>query len=229
MVYGSIALMFEHTKVLLCYAHPDDLVLSCAGTVAKLCQESYEVRALEITDGTQSDNKLAKERIKESKRSAELLGYTVDHLDFPDGRVQYDLELITAIENYLKEFKPRIVITHFPQVLGRGHQDHQAVASAVLNCARRSPFVKYILFSEPISSFDDFTPNVFVDISRHFEQKLQAVALHSSESHKYYITRNTLSARGRFWRELAVPVASQDDEYYEAFCLVKGVTSEFFK
>lgn len=217
----------QKTKILLCYAHPDDLVLSCGGTVAKICKGAYDVRALEITDGTLSHNKLARERIKESQRSAKLLGYRVTHLDFPDGKVTYDIDLIAAVEKHIANFKPRIVVTHFPQVLGRGHQDHQAVASAVLNCARRSQHVKYILFSEPISSFDDFTPNLFVDITEQFELKMQAVEQHASEAHKYYISRDTLSARGRFWRELAVPERSRPDEYYEAFCLVKGVFTEF--
>lgn len=215
-------------RILLCYAHPDDLVLSCGGTVAKLCKEGYELRALEVTDGTQSDNKLAKDRIQESNDSAQLLGYTVDRLDFPDGQVEYNIKLMAQIEACLKIFQPHIVITHFPQMLGRGHQDHQAVSSAVLNCARRSSHVKFILFSEPISSFDDFTPNVFVNISNHFEAKMDAIDLHKTEKHKYYISREAVAVRAQFWRELAVPQKSKPREYYEAFCLVKGVPTEFF-
>jgi LmbE family N-acetylglucosaminyl deacetylase len=217
------------TKILFCYAHPDDLVLSCGGTVAKLCKEAYDVRALEVTDGTLSNNKLSKERINESAQSAKLLDYRVDQLSFPDGRVQYDIDLVSRIESYLNAFKPRVVVTHFPQILGRGHQDHQAVASAVLNCARRASFVKYILFSEPVSSFDDFSPNVFVDITDLFELKMKAIEKHQSESHKYYISRKTVSVRAQFWRELAVPEKSQQEGYYEAFCLVKGVVTDFFK
>ncbi len=216
-------------RVLLCYAHPDDLILSCGGTVAKLCQGHYEVRALEITDGSQSNNDMARERMKESTKSAKLLGYSVHRLSFPDGQVMYDIKLISQIENFLKRFKPSIVITHYPQILGRGHQDHQAVSSAVLNCARRLPFVKYIFFSEPISSFDDFIPNVFIDITKQFQLKMQSIELHRTESHKYYVSRDVISTRARFWRELAIPENGMSNEYYEAFSLIKGVPLNFFE
>ncbi len=217
----------KRIKVLLCFAHPDDMVLSCGGTVAKLCLEDYEVKVLEVTNGSQSNNLSAKHRTGESEESARLLGYELDQLSFPDGKVQYDMFLIAEIEKRMAEFRPQIVITHFPQALGRGHQDHQAVSSSVLNCARRLPFVKYVLYSEPVSSFDDFTPNLFIDITKEFGLKLQSINLHKSESHKYYVAENSIKTRARFWRELAEPTASKPEEYYEAFCLVKGRPNVF--
>ena len=54
--------MFEYENVLVVAAHPDDEVLGCGGTIARLSQAGVNVDVLLIADGEKSrlsENKLS--------------------------------------------------------------------------------------------------------------------------------------------------------------------------
>jgi LmbE family N-acetylglucosaminyl deacetylase len=119
--------------VLFVYAHPDDLLLSCGGTAAKLIAAGYKVYSLELTGGEASSTVGGTRcRQSESRGSARYLGYDVFTLNFPDGAISSNLELISTIERHIREVRPRIVITHAPQPNGHSHQDHVATSSGSL-------------------------------------------------------------------------------------------------
>lgn len=60
------------------------------------------------------------------------------------------------------------------------HQDHRAIAQAVVPAARSVP---NLLFFEGHSS-QDFIPTIFVDIGKVINQKTAALEAHSSQVHK---------------------------------------------
>jgi N-acetylglucosamine malate deacetylase 1 len=71
-------------RVLAFMAHPDDAEFLCAGTLALLHQIGYEVHIATMTagDGGSAElppEEIARIRLNEAKRSAEMLGMEVYH------------------------------------------------------------------------------------------------------------------------------------------------------
>jgi LmbE family N-acetylglucosaminyl deacetylase len=206
------------------YAHPDDLLLSCGGTAAKLVASGYKVFSLELTAGERSSTVNGRTcRQRESRESAEYLGYTAFALNFPDGKLVNDLELISTIEQFLREIRPRVVITHAPQPNGHSHQDHMAASSSTVMAAMRTADIEYLAYSEPCRDATGFVPNIYVDITDYFDRKIQAIRLHSSEREKYYLQEEYIATRGHWWRDQAMPNGLARFQYFEAFTLVKAV------
>jgi len=209
--------------VLAIFAHPDDDTLTCAGTLAKLKDGCYHVHVLTLTQGEHSKTPIVERRIKEARAVAELIGYSLSYECLPDGWLQSNADTIELIEGYVRDLDPRIVITHYPQSLGNGHQDHVAVASAVVNVARRTNRVDWILYAEPPVQSWGFVPNIFVDITAYMACKQRAIALHQSESDKPYMRPELVEARARWWALQNHPDDFNHNRFYESFSLIKGL------
>lgn len=210
-------------KVLAIFAHPDDAELCCYGTLAKwMKEENAEVHVLVVTRGMRTTSGQAQERISETLQASLLADYMMISEDFPDGHLECNTELVSLMDRYLRELDPEVVITHYPQPVGEGHQDHFAVSNAVMNSVRRNQRVKWCLFAEPPTHPGPFAPNLFVDITPYLELKKQAVALHLSEKTKSYMVIDSVETRARWWA-LQSYVPNFKDRAFEAFQLAKGV------
>lgn len=210
------------TKVLAVFAHPDDAELCCYGTLAKWMTLGAHVHVLVVTRGGRTTSAGVAERVSETLYASLLADYLIIAEDFPDGQLQCNIELVSLADRYLRELDPEIVITHYPQPAGEGHQDHLAVSQAVQNAVRRSQRVKWFLFAEPPTHTGDYHPDLFVDITPHLELKKKAVALHQSEKSKAYMLAEGVETRARWWAMQSY-VAGYQTRAFEAFQLVKGV------
>jgi len=216
----SIQNMFnsKSLKALFVFAHPDDIVLSCGGTVARFISDGIKVYNLELTLGKNSFSDGSDSRSSESRSSANFLGYQLFQEDLDDGDIRFNLNLCKIIDKYLVQLEPDILITHFPQEKGFGHQDHFAVASAVVSCGlrKRIPFIAY---SEPLVNFE-FSPNLFIDISNYITRKIDSVKLHQSELHKHYLSESVLRARANWWALQSNRLGFDEKKYSEALSIV---------
>src|SRR4051812_45025270 len=92
-------------RVLAILAHPDDVDFGAAATVANLTDRGVEVTYCLVTDGdaggfdqTIPRPQMAITRRDEQTRAAKEVGVTdLVFLGFPDGRVEYGLELRAAL------------------------------------------------------------------------------------------------------------------------------------
>jgi LmbE family N-acetylglucosaminyl deacetylase len=209
-------------KILAVFAHPDDAELCCYGTLAKWMALGAEVHVLVVTRGGQTTSPAAAERVSETLKASQLADYLMISEDFPDGHLQCNTELVALTDRYLRELDPALVVTHYPQPVGEGHQDHLAVAQAVQNSVRRNQRVKWLLFAEPPTHPGDFRPNLFIDITPHLELKKKAVALHQSEKSKAYMLAEGVETRARWWAFQSY-VEGYQGRAFEAFQLAKGV------
>ena len=88
-------------RALIVSAHPDDIEFGCAGTVAKWVSEGADVTYCIVTDGSTGTQDrelmgapLNKIRREEARRAAEVVGVEeLVWLDYPDGYVEYTLDL----------------------------------------------------------------------------------------------------------------------------------------
>ena len=169
-------------SVLVIAAHPDDEVIGCGGTIAKLKKEGNEISVLFLADGESSRkvkniDKVIKKRKKAAYKSSKILGVKNTYFcDLPDNNLDSinRLVIVKLIEKYIFEIQPQIIFTHFN---GDLNIDHQIVHKSVVTACRpqkKNP-VKKLLFFEIPSSTDWqietkkkslFNPNWFEDISK---------------------------------------------------------------
>lgn len=209
-------------NVLAVFAHPDDDELSCFGFLLRMIRSGYRVNVLELSKGEQSVYAKGNNRFFESKKSSENVGINLISADFPDGSIRYEIQTIKTIEEYFDCYDPFLVLTHYPQNFGKGHQDHAVISSCVTNVARRRR-IPFVIYTEPVPQNEDFVPNLFIDISDVFEQKIKAISSHLTEIKKPYMQRNAIKVRAKWWAYQADPLNLIEGRYFEAFQINKAV------
>ena len=188
---------------LIIVAHPDDEVLGCGGTIAKLAKEGHDVFVAILGEGiTSRFNDRAKTDInslqmlhKQSRQVAEFLGVKeIFMYSLPDNRFDSVplLDIIKKIENLILKIKPDVIFTHYA---GDLNIDHCITHRAVLTATRpiHGNTVKDIYSFEIPSSTewafgqfsDNFNPNVFVDIAESVDVKLKAMEMYEGEARKF--------------------------------------------
>ena len=184
-------------KILIVAAHPDDEVLGCFGTVAKLIQQGYEAYTLILGEGkTSRDEKRVvenkKDEIKllnsEIQKANDIIGIKKVFIEsFPDNRFDSVdlLDIIKVVEKVKSEIKPDVIFTHYEKDL---NIDHQITYKAVLTATRpmKQESVKTIYSFEILSSTEwnyplSFLPDTFFDISDTIDLKLKAMKKYKSE------------------------------------------------
>jgi len=191
----------ENKTILVIAAHPDDEVLGCGGTIARLIKEGFEVYTLILGEGITSrddmrDRKRREEEITELKGEAKeankILGVKeVFFYDFPDNRFDTVpfLDIVKVVEKVKNSINPEIIFTHYEMDL---NVDHQITYRAVITATRplKEESVKEIYSFEIPSSTEwryplNFSPDVFFDISTTIDIKIRALEKYKTELKKY--------------------------------------------
>jgi len=160
-------------SLLVVAAHPDDEVLGCGGTIARLAQQQAQVSVLFVADGVsardRADTSELERRQTAANQAAQCLGIqSVIFGNFPDNRLDSVdlLDIVKPIEKAIAQYQPDLVLTHHA---GDVNIDHQRVHQAVVTACRSQPGhpVKTLLFFEvqsstewqPLGSAPTFAPN----------------------------------------------------------------------
>lgn len=134
-------------RALAVVAHPDDLEYGLASAMARFTQQGKEISYVLATSGEAGIDGMAPEqcgplRELEERRSASVVGVdSVDFLGYPDGSVEYGLDLRRDLATALRRLRPEVVFgMNFDLTWGDGggvnHADHRAVGLAVLDACR---------------------------------------------------------------------------------------------
>jgi len=188
-------------KILIVAAHPDDEVLGCFGTVARLIKEGYEAYTLILGEGKTSREAIRvvqdkKDEIKalnrEIHKANDKIGIKKVFIEsFPDNRFDSVdlLDIIKVISKVKDEVQPDIIFTHYENDL---NIDHQITYKAVITASRpmQNESVKEIYSFEVLSSTEwnyplSFSPNTFFDISDSIDLKMNAMKEYTSELCKF--------------------------------------------
>ena len=184
-------------RILVVVAHPDDEILGCGGTIARLVREGHEANVLILGEGVTSRDKqrnLNKRRKeintlgKQAHNANQIIGTkNVFLCDFADNRFDTValLDIVKMIEEVKNKVKPEIVFTHFKNDL---NIDHKITFEATVTATRPLPneTVKELYSFEVLSSTDcryplSFLPNTFFDVSKTINLKLKALKQYKSE------------------------------------------------
>lgn len=176
-------------KIFVVGAHLDDIELACGGTIAKAIDAGHEVYTLIMSKSgyTNFDGRCMREddvAVQEGKKALRKLGIkNIEILDFPTKDIQWNSEVIEAIDIRMSKVQPDIIFTHHPFDT---HQAHVGVAKATISAARRQ---NTIFLFEPIApsgrSYVPFKPQLYVDISDFMNVKIESLKLHETEYHKF--------------------------------------------
>lgn len=222
-------------NVLVVAAHPDDEVLGCGATIAKLAREGVNVHVAILGEGitsrhadrTQADPAEFEALHRHAREVAKLLGAKgVSLRKLPDNRFDTVplLEVVKTVEALVAKHKPETIYTHHG---GDLNIDHQVTLRAVLTATRPFPgqSVRELLSFEVPSSTEwtfqrlepVFRPNVFTDVTSTLELKLRGMERYESEAREFPHPRSlqAIEAIARRWGSVAGVAAA------EAFELVR--------
>ena len=223
-------------KILIIAAHPDDEILGCGGTVARLVTEGYEAWSLILGEGVTSrddtrDPGKRSEDIKQLNnqvhRANKIIGIKeVFTHDFPDNR--FDtlplLDIVKVIEKTINQVKPDLIFTHFEKDL---NVDHRITYQAVVTSTRPSPRepVRGIYAFEILSSTEwnwplSFSPDVFFNIDKGINKKIKAMSEYKSELRDFPHPRSLKGVKlnAEYWG------MRSGLKYAEAFKLVRIIS-----
>lgn len=168
-------------------AHPDDVELSCGGTMVKMVQAGYNVGVIDITEAELSTRGNMELRKQETKESSQILKLQVrENLKIPDGQIEINLENRLKVINCIRKYQPEIILA--PYFEDR-HPDHVHAS----NLVRESNF--YSGLDKIKNNFPPHRaknviyyyqhlvnkPSFVVDITAEFEKKLEAVKAFDSQ------------------------------------------------
>ena len=181
-------------NILVVAAHPDDEALGCGGTIAKHVSEGDNVYSIFMSDGVKSRANYTEikinSRMEASKLAQSILGIKNSYFfEFEDNKMDKIalLDVVQKIEPIIHDLKPSIIYTHYHNDL---NVDHQITHKAVMTACRPIPnfSVKEIYGFEVLSSTEwssayhsSFNPKTFVDISKHFKIKIEALKAYEEE------------------------------------------------
>lgn len=215
-------------KVLIVAVHPDDETLGCGGTLLKHKANGDEIHWLICTTIDKNHN-YYDTREKEIDEVSTLYGFdSVHNLRLKTMQVdEYSIsELIGKISKVINEVKPNIVYLPFK---GDVHSDHRKIFEASYSCTKsfRYSFIKKIYMMETLSETefapstkeDSFIPNVFVDVSKYFEKKIEIMNLFESEIAKHPFPRSERNLKAL----ATLRGATAGCEYAESFVLLKEI------
>lgn len=190
-------------NILVVAAHPDDEVLGCGGTIAKLAANGDSVHILILGEGVTSryskPEEASKEELDALHKQAEAVGASlgakeVSLAKLPDNRFDTVplLDIIKVIEEHIDRIKPEVVYT---QHGGDLNVDHQCTFRAVMTAARPmegSPVKRLLAYRVASSTewaFDQFEPTfrptVFSDITDTLKKKVTAMEMYEGEARAF--------------------------------------------
>jgi len=180
-------------KALVIAPHPDDEVLGCGGTMARLSDNGQDVHVGIVTKGYEPNfpASLVEQVRTELAQAHEILGVTRCHfLDLPAAALDTmpGAELNALIGGLIERVAPDTLFIPF---VGDIHRDHQLVFTAALVASRpRGRGVPRRIYAyETLSETnwaapgvtEPFIPNVFFDVSSTIERKLEAFSRFESQ------------------------------------------------
>ncbi len=176
-------------------SHPDDVELSCSGTILKHISQGKKVGIIDLTRGELGTRGTASGRAKEAMAAAKILGVEFrENLEMEDGFFQNDKKNQLKVIQKIRRYKPDVVLAN---ALSDRHPDHGRGAMLVADVCFLSGLIKiatklngkqqdawrpkavyhYIQYRKHKADFA-------VDISHFFEKKMESIKAFSSQFYK---------------------------------------------
>lgn len=227
--------MDSQIDILAFGAHPDDVELSCAGTILKHISIGDSVGIIDLTRGELGTRGNAEIRDKESARAAQILGVNFRHnMNFKDGFFINDELHQLAIVKMIRKFRPRIVLCN---AISDRHPDHGKGSSLVSDACFLSGLTKIDTGQQAwrpqhvyhYIQFHELTPDFVVDISGFMDKKIDSVLAYESQFYNPNSSEpNTIISSPEFLESIKYRASNlgrlASCQYAEGFTVEKTIT-----
>ena len=173
-------------------AHPDDVELGCGATLAKEISKGKRVGIIDLTRGELGTRGTAEIRDQEAQNAAKILGVDIRfNLSFADGFFINDRNHQLALIELIRLYQPDVV---FCNAIKDRHIDHAKGSSLVSDACFLSGLIKIETkkdgkLQQPwrpkvvyhYIQWQSLTPDFVVDVSSHFDKKIEAVLAYKSQ------------------------------------------------
>ncbi len=175
-------------------AHPDDIELSCGGTVAKMVQAGRRVALLDLTQGELGTRGTRDIRAQEAEAAASVLGIAERRtLDIPDGNIEVTIENARKVIEVIRDLRPSMLLIPHSE---ERHPDHVRAhrlckeawfyaglknIPSLYRGAGQSPHRPDVYFE--FMQWFEFAPSFIVDVSDVWETKMKAIRAFKSQFH----------------------------------------------
>jgi len=168
-------------------AHPDDIETGCFGTLLYHMDNGDNVNVLVTTRGGYADRPW--ETIKAEYENAEkILGVKYIVLNHPIANYEFNRATVRELDSIIEK---KDIDTIYCTWYGDCHQDHQHVFKNALSASRKSRVNNlycYELVNYSSRTNLIFKPQLYIDITKHIDKKLEAVKSYKS----YYRDKQSL-------------------------------------
>jgi bacillithiol biosynthesis deacetylase BshB1 len=175
-------------------AHPDDIELSCSGTIAKEVANGKKVGMIDLTRGELGTRGSKEIRDEEAKKAAKILGVALrENLNMRDGFFINDEKHQLEIIKIIRKYRPEIVLCN---AIEDRHIDHGKGSKLVSDACFLSGLSKIETTIEGQKQeawrpkqvyhyiqWNELKPDFVVDISNFIDKKIQSVLAYSSQFH----------------------------------------------
>ena len=177
----------ENVDILTIAAHPDDIELTCAGTLIKMVDKGYSVGILDLTQGEMGTRGTPTIRAHEADAARSAIGARFrESLNFGDSRLVASIENRYALAEKIRASRPRTVI--LPYWEGR-HPDHYTAATLGYEACYASGLKQLPVGGTPhrpkkilyASMYWEVKPSFLVDITSQWDRKLAAINCFASQ------------------------------------------------
>lgn len=173
-------------------AHPDDVELSCSGTIAKEVANGKRVGILDLTRGELGTRGSAEIRDNEAAAAAEVLGVSVrENLEFSDGFFVNNPASQLEVIKILRKYRPDVVLCN---AIDDRHIDHPKGSKLVSDACFLSGLRRIETIYEGnhqkqwrpkhvyhYIQWKDITPDFVVDITGFMDKKIASVEAYGSQ------------------------------------------------
>lgn len=183
-------------NILAVGCHPDDLEISCGGTLAKYARLGSRVTMCHVANGDKGHVVIPPDELRgmrhgEAEASGRVLGAAeVIDLDVPDLEVDAkNSRTVRKLVDVIRRVKPDVIITHHPQDYMR---DHIEVSRLVYDASFSSSIPHYetgqaayhkiapIFYMDTLAGMG-FLPTEYVNVSETIDAKCEALRCHVSQ------------------------------------------------
>jgi bacillithiol biosynthesis deacetylase BshB1 len=173
--------------VLAIAAHPDDVELTCGGTLIKMVQKGYKTGILDLTAGEMGTRGTPETRAKEAARAAKILKVSWrGSLGVPDSDVQPTRQNKLRLATVIRDLRPHTVIIPYWEAR---HPDHHHASTLAYEGCFLAGLKQLAMEGEPFrpfkilyaTSFEGMPATFIVDITKQYETRRRAILAYASQ------------------------------------------------
>jgi len=176
-------------------AHPDDVELSCSGTLMAHIAMGKTVGIIDLTQGELGTRGSAEIRLKEAEAAGKIIGVSArENLHLADGFFVNDKETQLKVVQMIRKYRPKVV---FANALADRHPDHGKGGRLVADACFFSGLTKIETELDGVKQeahrpgavyhyvqFRPIEPDFIVDISGYMDRKMDSIWAYSSQFYK---------------------------------------------